>query len=150
MSHVLFLDDDHARCHEARGALPYATIVTTAAAAIAALADGPATGWDVVLLDHDLGGEVFVDSDREDCGMEVVRWVLAHRPSVRLFLLHSFNAPAARAMRQALQGVGYRSACAPHQHRRLHRLAARLAAEAGGDPRASQDRTGAHGPARVV
>jgi hypothetical protein len=31
--------------------------------------------WDIVSLDHDLNFEEFVDSNRKDCGMEVVRWI---------------------------------------------------------------------------
>lgn len=65
---------------------------------------------EVVMLDHDLGGEHYVHTAREDCGMEVVRW-LEHQPTelyshVR-FIVHSWNIPAARRMKQRLQDKGY-------------------------------------------
>lgn len=30
--------------------------------------------FDLVLLDHDLNGEIFVDPSRKDCGTEIARW----------------------------------------------------------------------------
>ena len=58
----------------------------------------PARGaWDEVHLDHDLGGEIYVDSSRPDCGMEVVRWLCASRRDrfeKTLFIIHSHNAEA--------------------------------------------------------
>ena len=39
-----------------------------------------------------------VDSARTDCGMEVVRWIVAHRPTIGLIYLHSFNINAAFRM----------------------------------------------------
>ena len=57
--------------------------------------------WDEVHLDHDLGGEVYVDVGRDDCGMEVVRW-LAREPRRHLrkarFTVHSHNMAAAFEM----------------------------------------------------
>lgn len=66
--------------------------------------------WDEVWLDHDLGGEVFVDSRREDCGMAVVRHVAEHQPehlrSAR-FIIHSHNDDAAPLMAEILNEAGY-------------------------------------------
>lgn len=108
MPNVLFLDDDETRCKRALSALPYATIVTTAAGAIAELSKDPAKVWDVVMLDHDLGGQVMVESGREDCGMEVVRWMVVNKPQVETCLIHSFNAAAAHEMDRKLYEAGYK------------------------------------------
>lgn len=97
---VLFLDDCPNRIKNFRSTVPWATIVSTAEETIAKLQERV---WDYVFLDHDLGGEAFVDSDREDCGMEVVRWVLTHRPDVKLFVVHSCNEPAAMNMESKLK-----------------------------------------------
>ena len=67
--------------------------------------DGPF--WNTVYLDHDLGDEVYVDSSRPDCGMEVVRWVVENRPKVGKFVVHTMNTPAGHAMCRALKGAGY-------------------------------------------
>jgi hypothetical protein len=68
---ILFLDDDPARAEIFLAENPDAIWVETASDCIARLEEP----WDEVHLDHDLGGERFVDLSREDCGMEVVRWL---------------------------------------------------------------------------
>jgi len=107
MSGVLFLDDDPIRCARFVAAQPTAAIVTTAADAIDALGR---QAWDLVSLDHDLGGEYYVDSARDDTGMGVVRWVVAHKPVVGRFLVHSWNDAAGDAMVAALHAAGYPAA----------------------------------------
>ena len=91
---ILFLDDDPDRARAFLGRHPEAVWVQTAGECIARLAES----WDQVHLDHDLGGEIFVDSSRDDCGMEVVRW-LCSQPQEPLpntwFFVHSHNAEAA-------------------------------------------------------
>lgn len=67
--------------------------------------------WDEVHLDHDLGGEQFVDHSREDCGMEVVRWIcLEPRPHLKSarFLVHSHNIQAATIMGLQLLANGFK------------------------------------------
>ena len=110
----LFLDDDPARAAAFLREHPDATWVQTVPECVEKLAEA----WDEVHLDHDLGGEVYVDPDREDCGMEVVRW-LAREPRKHLrrarFTVHSHNMVAACLM--AFQGlrdhVGYRVEAKP-------------------------------------
>jgi hypothetical protein len=66
--------------------------------------------WDEVHLDHDLGGEHFVDHDRDDCGMAVIRWLCEQpRPHLQysLFVIHTHNPGAALAMMFQLQSMGY-------------------------------------------
>ena len=70
--------------------------------------------WQVVFLDHDLGGEVFVDTSREDCGMEVVRWIEQNKPeNIEYFIVHSWNVPAAREMADRLKKIGYQTILKP-------------------------------------
>jgi hypothetical protein len=64
-------------------------------------------GWYIVSLDHDLGGEVFVDSSREDCGMEVVRWIVKHNPEIDFIKIHTANHLTAPEMIKSLRDAGY-------------------------------------------
>jgi hypothetical protein len=102
----LFLDDDPGRASAFLAKQPEATWVQTAEECLALLAEA----WDEVHLDHDLGGEVFVDHDREDCGMAVVRW-LCDEPRPHLlaarFVVHTHNPNAACVMQLHLGTMGY-------------------------------------------
>jgi hypothetical protein len=103
---ILFLDDDPARGVEFKTYNPEAVWVETAADCIRALNEP----WDEVHLDHDLGGEHFVDHDRDDCGMAVIRWLCDEpRPHLEgsVFVVHTHNAGAALAMMFQLQSMGY-------------------------------------------
>lgn len=105
-SRRLFLDDDPARSEIFLADFPDAVWVQTAAECIARLAEP----WDEVHLDHDLGGEHFVDVSRPDCGMEVVRWLCVEpRPHLRAakFLVHSHNPNAATMMGMQLMLAGF-------------------------------------------
>jgi hypothetical protein len=68
---------------------------------------------DILFLDHDLGNEVYVDSEREDCGMEVVRWMIEKQPIVRTIIVHSMNTPAAQNMVAALRDARYNAHAIP-------------------------------------
>ena len=102
----LFLDDDPARASAFLEKHPDAVWVQTVPECLEKLAES----WDEVHLDHDLGGEQFVDPAREDCGMEVVRWI-ARQPRKTFrrtqFLVHSHNIAAAFTMAMTLQSLGY-------------------------------------------
>jgi len=103
---ILFLDDDSARGVEFLTLNPDAVWVETVADCILALSEP----WDEVHLDHDLGGEHFVEHDRDDCGMAVIRWLCAEpRPHLQssLFVIHTHNPGAALAMIFQLQSMGY-------------------------------------------
>lgn len=105
---VLFLDDDPDRAEAFLHDRPEAIWVATAADCIARLAET----WDEIHLDHDLGGETYVDVDRPDCGMEVVRWLTTeprpHLAPARI-VVHSWNRAAAEAMATAMTSAGYRA-----------------------------------------
>ena len=103
---VLFLDDDPWRADFFLADHPEAVWVETAAGCIARLAEH----WDEVHLDHDLGGEHYVEVTRDDCGMEVVRWLcLQPRPHLEgtRFTIHSHNPNAAVMMGLQLMVSGF-------------------------------------------
>ncbi len=118
---ILFLDDDPYRAALAYQRWPENkksnTIWTrTTEEAIGVLRDYELTE---AHLDHDLGGEHFVNSAREDCGMEIVRW-LESRSSAELqkyltckFTVHSWNIPAGREMTERLTKLGLKATQTP-------------------------------------
>ena len=116
---LLFLDDDPARAQAFLTDNPAAVWVQTVVECLARLEES----WDEVHLDHDLGGERYVDLGREDCGMEVVRWLcLESRPHLlsTRFYIHSHNANAATIMVAQMSVAGYqvefRPFGVPHPH----------------------------------
>lgn len=59
--------------------------------------------WDEVFLDHDLG------SDSEGSGSDIVKHIVATRPKVDMFVVHSMNAPAAERMVSDLVDADYKA-----------------------------------------
>jgi len=61
--------------------------------------------YDLILLDHDLGGQEMVGTDHEDCGSRVSDF-LVEKPEVRkkhgVIIVHSFNQVAAPIMAKRL------------------------------------------------
>ena len=103
---VLFLDDDPDRSVSFLAEYPGAVWVRTAEECIARLSKP----WDEVHLDHDLEGEIFVDHERDDCGMAVVRWLSAQaRPDLKKtrFFVHTHNVNAACLIELHLEMMGY-------------------------------------------
>ena len=102
----LFLDDDPDRAAEFLAEYPDAVWVQTVIECVEQLQ----SDWDEVHLDHDLGGEHYVDADRDDCGMAVVRW-LSFEPRRHLkptrFFVHSHNAIAAYVMVLQMKALGF-------------------------------------------
>ena len=103
-SNVLFLDDSPLRIKKFKSKIPFAITVETAKDCIEELRAGI---WQSCWLDHDLGGEIHVDSNREDSGMEVVRWIEENKPKVDSFVIHSLNIVAAKQMEEKLKKCGY-------------------------------------------
>jgi hypothetical protein len=108
---ILFLDDDENRTQRLVRKIPWAKTYTTAGQVIDKLAevfDHDST-VEILFLDHDLGGEQFVDSGREDCGMEVVRWLEQNDlwGDIKKIIVHSHNTPAAIIMESRLKNAGY-------------------------------------------
>ena len=109
---ILFLDDDPNRARAFLLRRPEAVWVQTAEDCISRLTES----WDQVHLDHDLGGEVFVDSSRPDCGMEVVRW-LCNETAARFqntqFIIHTYNSEAGETMVSSLCDSKYQAVYRP-------------------------------------
>lgn len=101
---MLFLDDSPLRREKFKLCFPHATMVETVAECIEALEERK---WKRVYLDHDLNNEAWVDSRRDDCGMEVVRWIAANKPLVKQIIVHSHNHKAAPVMQALLEDAGY-------------------------------------------
>jgi len=103
---ILFLDDNEDRWIHFKNVVDYdvAQWAQTAKECIHWLQKEK---YDQVCLDHDLGGEVFVDSDREDTGMEVVRWIVANKPQIDEIYVHTHNQPAGIRMATSLREAGY-------------------------------------------
>ena len=71
---------------------------------------------EIVSLDHDLNGETYVHSGREDCGMEVVRWLEKRNPADYAhvqFIVHSWNENSGPRMVSRLQKAGYKAELSP-------------------------------------
>lgn len=101
---VLFLDDSVERTKCFLSQVPSATCVSTAFGCIESLATGD---FDIVFLDHDLGGEVYCDSSRDDTGMAVVRLIVDNKPKINLIVCHSLNPSARVSMCNDLLVAGY-------------------------------------------
>lgn len=110
MIDVLFLDDDMSRTKKFISKVPFADTVETADECINQL---DSKHWHIVFLDHDLGGEIFVDTSNHNTGTTVARWISENKPSVDMFVVHSFNHPAAKGMLSIISSVGYKCVCAP-------------------------------------
>jgi CheY-like chemotaxis protein len=110
---ILFLDDSAERIEKAFEHFEDddVDIVVSAASAIEALR--AKRKYDLVMLDHDLGGETWVDSNREDCGMEVVRWIVKKKPKIGRIVVHSWNSVAAPIMVEELKKAGYKATYKP-------------------------------------
>jgi len=102
---ILILEDDQRRIdafNEKIGERCIVEIVKTARLAIQCLT---MQKYDVVFLDHDLGGETYVDPSNENTGSGVVRWMLKNVGFVEDpdIVIHSMNTPAAEAMERDLK-----------------------------------------------
>ncbi len=116
---ILFMDDDPQRAVMAHERMPVADREQTIWCATAE--EAIVTLWDyrdqltLVRLDHDLGGESWVNTKREDCGMEVIRYLekmSRDKPEefdklkATHFVVHSWNSHAAPIMVERLAKIG--------------------------------------------
>ena len=111
MKDIVFLDDDHKRAKAFLEKIPDATWVETAQQVIDILKLQDKTPF--LFLDHDLGGEIFVDSSRSDTGMEVVRWIEQNNPSIGTIFVHTMNPGAGNEMTERLTKAGFDAKRAP-------------------------------------
>lgn len=95
---ILFLDDNKARHRDMKPHLLHDEAFT-AGEAIKLLQEKE---YDIVFLDHDLGGKEMVSSfSEEETGYTVAKWIAENKPKIPLVVTHSLN-PAGRANIAAL------------------------------------------------
>ena len=59
--------------------------------------------WDILFLDHDLGGQVIVDSENENTGAEVARFLKDHLDRIPgLVIIHTSNPDGQKYMKRTL------------------------------------------------
>ena len=109
---ILILEDDNNRIVKFRDKLSRHALlfVNSAADAIKLLLNEGET-FDMIFLDHDLGGEVYVDSSNTNTGSEVVRWLISDQDRIMIqpyIIIHSLNYPAAQEMQLNLTNYGYK------------------------------------------
>jgi hypothetical protein len=63
--------------------------------------------YDLIYLDHDLGGLSMVDSHREETGAAFTRWMPPAGDHQPVITIHSYNFAGARTMAQTLREKGY-------------------------------------------
>ena len=61
----------------------------------------------LLMLDHDLGGEIYVDTNYSNTGSEVVRWIEINKPRIKEIIVHSYNHSAGTMMTETLVSCGY-------------------------------------------
>jgi hypothetical protein len=112
---VLFLDDDPKRAARFLQEVPAAVWVKTVTECLTRLIEN----WEEVHLDHDLEGQTLVDMNREDSGMEVIRWLCREpRPHLRQtrFFVHTHNFVAGLLMVLQMHESGYKAEFRPFGH----------------------------------
>ena len=62
--------------------------------------------FDMIFLDHDLGGRVFVNSDDENTGYQVALKVKGSPNEGAEFIVHSMNVVGAENIVKHLEGIG--------------------------------------------
>ena len=102
---VLVLEDDKNRVREFKQRMleigVVADYVDKAHDAIKLLGEKE---YDLIFLDHDLGGEVFVNVANSNTGSEVARWISAH-PVTCPVVIHSLNPVGADNMKKYIPGA---------------------------------------------
>jgi CheY-like chemotaxis protein len=85
----------------------------------------PDPEYNLVCLDHDLGGEQMVDSTQENTGSNFARWLAANHPNIlTLCVIHSYNSGGAANMYRTLADAGWKRAiCIPFGPKVLNYIA---------------------------
>jgi len=105
---VLVLDDDNNRLVRFRRGLLNHN-VTTATNAKEAIAQLQSHDWDVVFLDHDLGGTGQPEPSGPGTGWEVAKWLQDNPKHIPPHVIvHSFNPAGAKNMCACLPDAEYR------------------------------------------
>jgi hypothetical protein len=105
MVRILLLEDDFNRIKVFKTLDPTITVTNTANDCIEQLKNGGK--WDILYLDHDLGGEIYVDTSNPNTGSEVARWLSNNPTELDCIFIHSYNYPAVQHMTALLREYGY-------------------------------------------
>jgi len=100
---ILILEDNHER-HRAFRALYFNDNLVIVETADDCIHELKIKKWDYLLLDHDLGGEVYVPSEEPNTGYQVAKFLEEnpeHKPRKKIFL-HSLNTVGRQNMQAAL------------------------------------------------
>lgn len=103
---ILVLEDCPKRIAKMTEEMPYAVFKTTSKEIIVTLSKMD-DNLELLMLDHDLGGQVYMDSNKKNTGMEVVRWIVKNKPQINKIVVHSLNYLAAIEMNDRLCKAGY-------------------------------------------
>lgn len=63
--------------------------------------------WDYIFLDHDLGGEIFVDSYKDNTGFQVAKFIKENNIQVGNIIVHSYNFEGVKKIMSILPDVSY-------------------------------------------
>ena len=100
---VFILEDDPTRIFQLLRALPLVAdvcITTSAEAALDRLKQWEQ--FDLMFLDHDLGGQVYVDSDERNTGYQVAKWIANEEIECPAIFIHTMNPAGAERMLSVL------------------------------------------------
>ena len=112
MWEVLFLDDDMVRWSMFPAVLRHKGVnLTMVSEAEEAIEEMEKKQFDILFLDHDLGGQVFVDSNKYVTGLKVTQWLEKHPEylnKVMRVVVHTMNPDGGNNMMACLGSKGVR------------------------------------------
>jgi CheY-like chemotaxis protein len=100
---VFILEDDARRMKTLRRKLHTHTIYHADNVAEAKKLLEETEGIEVLLLDHDLGGQVYVDSHQENTGYQLAKYIRDSERQYLQIIIHSLNVVGARKMYNELE-----------------------------------------------
>lgn len=110
---VLFLDDDTHRTETFVAKVETPQLKVRAAVdALSAIHYLRTEKFSQIFLDHDLGGQIYVDSETPNSGGQVVRWMSENRDRIDAetpIILHTMNPVGATYMYMVLKDAGFQN-----------------------------------------
>lgn len=108
---VLFLDDNYGRIREFQQLVTQknwtVTVVNDAQPCITAMSENE---YDIVFLDHDLEGRVYVPTYELNTGSEVARWIASDACRMKhdtKIIIHTLNEKGMEYMKALIESKGY-------------------------------------------
>jgi hypothetical protein len=100
---VFILEDSDSRIEWFKQHFPNADIAKTAKEAYIYLENE----YDLIFLDHDLGGEILVDSNKDNTGYQVAKFISSSINKNTETIIHTLNPCGAQNMKNALPHARY-------------------------------------------